>query len=172
MCGPPAIALAGAAIAATGSIVGGLQANAMGKYQQRVAEQNAALDRERINMERENSAREAQNYWRKVAQLKGQQRTHAAGSNVSTDFGSAAQIVMDTDLLAREDADLIYRGSAERIKGLDRSVSNNIAQGNAARSQGRGALIGSAFSAASSVLGGVSQYNKLSVDGGGKPLFG
>lgn len=169
MCGPAAlapIALAATAVSAAGTVMAGLQANAMGKYRQEVAERNAALDREAIGVEKENTKRQLQNHWRRVAQLKGEQRASAAGGNVATDFGSAAQMVQDTNMLAREDADMIARQGDQTIRGLDRSVSNNIAEGRAARSQGKGALIGSLFSAGSTVLGGASRYGQLKAEFG------
>lgn len=133
----------------------------MGKYQQRVAQQNAALKREDIELEKENTRREALDHYRRVAQIKGQQVAAAAAGGVSTDFGTAQDIVFETDALGREDANLIYRRGNQTIKGLDRGVANDIAEGRAARAKGKGALIGSFFDAGSTVLGGVSQYQKL-----------
>ena len=164
MCPPaalPAIAIGAAAISSAGAVMAGLPANAMGKYQQQVAEQNAALDREAISVEKENTQRTLANHWRRVAQLKGEQKLAAAAGGVSTDFGTAAEIVEDTDMLAREDADLIARQGTQNIRGLDRSVANNIAEGRAARSRGKGAMIGSFFEAGSTMLGGATQYSKL-----------
>lgn len=165
MCLPaaalPIAAVASAAISSAGAIYGGLAAKAQGKYQQRVAEANAALDREQIATEQENTRRQAMNHWRKVAQLKGQQRAAAAANGVSTDFGSAFDNVADTDMLAREDARIIYESGNNRVRGLDRSVSNNIAEGRAARSRGNAAFVGSLFQAGSTMLDGASQYRKL-----------
>lgn len=165
MCLPaaalPVAALVTSAIAATGSVVAGMQANSMGKYRQKIAEQNAALDREAITVEKENTQRTLTNHWRRVAEMKGQQRLAAAAGGVSTDFGSAAQLVEDTDMLAREDADMIAKQGVQNVRGLDRSVSNSISEGRAARSQGKGALVGSFFDAGSTMLGGSTQYGKL-----------
>lgn len=161
MCPPAVLAVGAAAVASIGTVIGGLQANAMGKYRERVAERNAALDREAIATEQENTRREAMNHWRKVAQLKGGQRLHAAAGGVSTDFGSAYDTILDTDMLAAEDARLIYMQGNERVKGLDRSVSNNIAEGRAARAEGKGKLIGSLFEAGSTMLGGVRQMKQI-----------
>lgn len=165
MCLPaaalPIAALASSVISAGGAIYGGLAAKAQGKYEQNVANANAALDREQIMTEQENTKRQALNHWRKVAQIKGQQRAAAAAGGVSTDFGTASDILTDTDMLASEDANIIYQSGNNRVRGLDRSVSNNIASGRAARSRGNAAFVGSLFQAGSTMLGGASQYRTL-----------
>jgi len=141
--------------------MGGLQARAMGRYEQKVAEQNASLEREQINFEQENTRREALDHYRRVAQIKGQQRLAAAAGGVSTDFGTAATIVEETDALGRADADLIYRRGHQAVRGLDRSVGNYVAEGRAARSRGKAAFTKSLFDAGSTVLSGVQQYQTL-----------
>jgi len=161
MCGPAALVAAGAVVSAVGSVYGGMAANAQGKYQQRVAEANAANERENIRLEQERGAREALLHYRKVAQLKGQQRAAAAANGVSTDFGTAQDIVTDTNTLAREDARNIYGQTFQNVRGMDRTVSNFRAEGRAARAAGKGALIGSFFEAGSTLLGGAAQYKKM-----------
>ena len=161
MCGPAALVAAGAVVSAVGSVYGGMVANAQGKYQQRVAEANAANERENIRLEQERGAREALLHYRKVAQLKGQQRAAAAANGVSTDFGTAQDIVTDTNTLAREDARNIYGQTFQNVRGMDRTVSNFRAEGRAARAAGKGALIGSFFEAGSTLLGGAAQYKKM-----------
>lgn len=169
MCPPallPAMAIGAAAISAAGTVVAGIQANNMGKYRQEIADRNAALDREAIGIEKENTSRTLTNHWRKVAELKGQQRLAAAGNNVAVDYGSAAQLSADTDMLASEDADMIARQGGQTVRGLDRSVANNIAEGRAARSAGKGQMIGSFFQAGSTLLGGASKYSSLKAEFG------
>jgi hypothetical protein len=165
MCSVPALAIASTAVSAIGSVYGGLVANAQSKYQQRVAEANAAIERENIRLEQERGAREALLLYRKVAQLKGEQRAAAAANGVSTDFGTAQDIVTDTDLLAREDIANIYGQTFQNVRGMDRSVSNYIAEGRAARAAGKGALIGSFFEAGKTILGGARQYKELKDQG-------
>lgn len=165
MCLPaaalPIAALASGVISGVGAVVSGIQAKNMGKYEQKVSEMNADLDREAIGIEKENTDRSLTNHWRKVARLKGEQKLAFAGGNVATEYGSAAQLTADTDMLAREDADMIARQGGQNVRGLDRSVANNVASGRAARSRGNAAFVSSLFDAGSSVLGGASQYSKL-----------
>lgn len=159
MC-PPALDLAATAISAVGSVVGGLQANAQGKYQARIAERNMALSNEAAEREQQNTRTEAMAHYRKVAQIRGQQRVAAAANGVSLDFGTASDVVADTEALGREDARRIYDRGYERSRGYEIEASNYMAQGQAAKQAGQGALVSSLFQAGSTALSGVSQYKK------------
>lgn len=161
MCPPAVIAAVGAGVAAAGSIVGGVMAKQQANFQAKMAERNASIERENIALEQEATRREALNHYRKVAQLKGQQRAAAAANGVSTDFGTAQDIVMDTNMMAREDAANIYGQGDQNVLGRDRAVANFKGQASAARAQGRNAMISAAFDATGSLLGGAQQYRKL-----------
>lgn len=161
MCPPAALAIVAAGVSAAGSIVGGFTARAQANYKAKVAEANAANERENIRMEQDRTAREALLHYRKVAQLKGEQRAVAAANGVSTDFGTASDIIDDTNVLAREDARNIYGQGFQNVRGMDRNVSNFMGEARAQRAAGKGALIGSFFEAGSTLLGGAGQYRKL-----------
>jgi hypothetical protein len=170
MCDPATLAITAAVVSSAGSLYGGAVANAQAKYQASVAEANAVNERENIRLEGERSNREMLLHYRKVAQLKGQQRVAAAANGVSTDFGTAQDIVTDTNMLAREDAQNYLGQSFQNVRGMDRNVSNFVGEARAQRAAGKGAMIGAAFDAAGTMLGGVSQYGKLKADGyGGGP---
>lgn len=163
MCGPALagpLMIASTAVSSLGAIAGGLQANAQGNYQAKVATQNAALANEAAVQEAERTQDEARAHYRRVASLKGQQRVAAAANGVTVDYGTAATVLDDTDLMANEDLRRIYEGGAERQRGFDIEASNYRSQGQAAKQAGRGALIGSVFSATGTALGGASQYSR------------
>lgn len=167
MCGPPAILAVGAALSAAGTIVGGITAMQQGKYQAKVAERNAQVERENRNLEIEAGRREALNHYRRVAQLKGQQRVTAGANSASTDFGTAADIVADTEMLSREDVGNIYRQTHENVRGRDRAVANYLGEASAARSRGKAAFTQSLFQAGSTILGGAQQFGQMKADYGG-----
>lgn len=169
MCEPMTIALIGAGVSAMGSVVGGVSAMQQANYEAQVAQQNAAIERENIQMEQDRTSREALLHYRRVSQLKGEQRATAAANGVSTDFGTAADLIADTEMMSREDASNIYRQGNENVRGMDRNVANFVGQSRAAKSRGRGALVGSLFQAGGSLLGGASQYRSLK---GGAPAYG
>jgi hypothetical protein len=143
-----------------------IAANGQANYQAKVAGQNADIAREEIALEQEAARREALLHYRKMAQMKGAQRAAAAAGGVSTDFGTAADMVMETDAMGREDAANIYKRSNQNVRSLDRKVSNFIAERNAARAAGKGAIFKGLLDMGSTVLGGVSQYKKLKTNYG------
>lgn len=165
MCPPAALAVAAAAVSAIGSVVGGFAAKAQSNFQAKVAEANAANERENIELEKAKANREALLHYRKVAQFKGQQRVAAAANGVSTDFGTAQDIVTDTNTLSREDVGNIYGQSFQNVRGMDRTVSNFVGEARAAKARGKGALIGSFFEAGGTLLSGASQFKKLKAQG-------
>ena len=159
------LALISAGLSAVGAVYGGLQAKAQGEYQAQIAERNAAMEREAAQQEQENTRQAALAHYRQVAQLKGQQIVAAAANGNVLDFGTAAQTASDTEMLSREDVGRLYQQGYQNVRGHDIGAANDMAEASAKRQAGTGALVGSLFSAGSTVLGGVSQYNKLS--GGG-----
>lgn len=161
MCDPATLAISAAVVSSVGTVYSGVQAQAQGRYQQRVAEQNAKLSAEAANQETENTQQAALQHYRKVSALKGQQRVQMAAGGLDVNFGNAGDLTADTDLLAREDARRIYDQGAQNVKGRDIEGVNFRAEGKAAKQRGNGAFVGSLFSAASTALGGAQQYGQL-----------
>jgi hypothetical protein len=163
MCGPalPIIALAGAAMSAAGTMASAVSANAQARYQAKIAERNASLEREGAQQSILNTQDEALAHYRKVAALKGAQRAAAAANGVGLDFGTAADVLGDTEMLSREDTNRIYKQGYQRTRGFEINASNDVAEASAKRQAGTGALISGALNAGSTLLEGASQYGKL-----------
>ena len=167
MCAPVAtLALVGAGLSAVGAGFGALQANAQANYQARVAERNAALEREAGQQEILNTREEALQVYRRKNHIQGQLRVAAAAGGVAADYGTVADIAADNDMLADEDLSRTYRQGNERLRGRDIAASNYMGEASAQRQAGKGALIKGAFDFGSSVLGGVSQYKQLKANYG------
>lgn len=160
MCGP-ALPIAAAALAAAGSITGGLAANAQARFQAKIAERNASMEREAAQQEIENTREAALDHYRQVGQLKGAQRARAAAAGVGVDFGTAGQVQADTDMLSREDADRIYRQGYQNVRGYDIQASNYKGEARTQRQAGTMALIKSGFDAGGSLLSGANQYREM-----------
>lgn len=160
MCGP-ALPLIAAAMAVAGTATSALSANAQARYQAKIADRNAAMEREAAQQDQANGVTARQEQYRRIAQLKGSQRARAAANGVGVDFGTAADVQADTDLLGREDISRIDQQTFQNVRGRDIQASNYEAQAGASRQAGTAALVSGAFSAGSSILGGVQQYNKL-----------
>lgn len=161
MCEPATLAIAAAAVTAAGQGYAALQSAAASRYEARVADQNAKLENEAAFRETENTKTAALAHYRRVAQLKGEQRVAQAANGVSLDFGSAADVAADTDMLAREDAQRIYDTGAENVRGFDISASNYRSSAKASRFAAKGAIVKGAFDMASTALGGATQYSKM-----------
>lgn len=166
MCAPPVIAAAAAVVSMAGTAMSAMQANATAKYEAKVAERNAALEREAGLQEEKATQDAARAHYRKVAQLKGRQRLAAAANGVSADFGTAADVQADTEMLSREDVRRLYEDGNNRRKSRDIRASNYMGEANAARQRGKAALIGGAFKMASTALGGAQQFGALKSGGG------
>jgi hypothetical protein len=160
MC-PPILAAAAAGMAAIGTGIGALQSAAQSRYAAGIADRNASMSREAAQQERENTRTEAQAHYRRVSALKGQQRARAAAAGVGLDFGTAANVLADTDMLAREDIARIYKRGEQRVRGFDIEASNFSAQANASRSAAKGALVKGVFDVGATALGGAQQYAAL-----------
>lgn len=162
MCAPPAaLAIGAAVLSAVGTGIGALQANSQARYQARIADRNAAMEREAAQQEAANTKTESQAYYRRLAAAKADQQLAAAASGVSVNFGTAADVVADTDMLGREDLKRLYEQGNQRVRGRDIQASNYMGEASAQRQAGKGALIKGAFDMGSTVLSGVQQYKKL-----------
>ena len=167
MCAPPVLAAAAAGISAIGTVYGGLAARSQGQYEQRVAEQNARLASEAARREQDNTRDAALAHYRKVAQLQGQQRVAMAAGGLDVDFGNAADLTADTQMLAQEDARRIYEQGAENVRGYNIEGMNYQSQARASRQAGQGALVGGLFNMAGTALGGAKQYSTIKAKMGG-----
>lgn len=151
-----------AAVGAYGALYAGSAAQKQAEYQAQLSERNAGLEREAGQKEIDNARDRALLQYRKIAQIKGQQRAVAGGNGVMVDFGTASDLVDDTQMLGMEDVGRIYKQGEEARRGHDINAWNYLQQAAGTRAQGAAAKTGSMFSAAGSILGGVTQFAKLS----------
>lgn len=161
MCDPATLTLVAAGLSAVSTGVGAVMASQQAQAQAKIAERNAALERNAVQDEKQNTREQALTRYREIAKVKGQQRVAAAANGVGLDFGTAADVVGDTNMLGREDVQRIYTAGDRAIKSRDISASNFTAQANMARSQATGALIGGALDMGSTLLSGASQYDQM-----------
>ena len=169
MCGPAAIPLISAGMAAASAGVGALAANAQARFKAKIAERNADMEREAGQQELQNTREAALEHYRKIGQMKGAQRARAAAAGVGIDFGTAAGVVDDTTMLGREDVGRIYQQGAQNLRGHDIAASNYEGEASASRQAGSAALVKGAFDMGSSLLDGANQYNKMKGGSSAKP---
>lgn len=167
MCEPTSMLIAAAAVSSIGAGFSALQANAQGNYQARVADQNARLSAEAARTQQDATRQELQTHWRRQAQLQGQQRVAMAAGGLDVNFGNAADLQADTEMLGREDAQRIIDQGANAVKGFDIESANYRSQAQASRQAAAGALVDGAFGVATTALSGAAQYGTLKAQLGG-----
>jgi hypothetical protein len=126
-----------------------------------VADANAQRSNAQISDAIQRGTIERQQLDRKYAGLAGSQQAAMASNGIDLGFGSAAQVAGDTQMMRNEDAASLYSNENNEIKGFDTSTSNFRAEAAAKRSAAKGAIIAAAFGAASSALGGASQFGSM-----------
>lgn len=156
-------------MAAIGQLTSGMSAASNYRYQARVADRNVQLENQQTLDGIQRSVIDRQQLDRKYADLQGQQQATMAANGIDLAFGSAGQVANDTTMIRNEDASALYRNQANEIRGHDINASNYRGEAQAKRQQARGAIVSAAFGAASTALGGASQYSSLKASYGKGP---
>lgn len=157
--------LAAGAVTAGGAVYSGMAANAQGKYQQAVANQNAELEDRSRRDEILRGETEQRNHYRRLAQAMGEARVRNAGLGLDTTFGSAASLEEDIALIGYEDSAALAENTMKNVQGYDINAANYRNEGRAARSSGKAALTGSIISATGTLLSTASQVKAQGAGG-------
>lgn len=161
------LAIASSVASAAGSLAQGAAAAGQAKYEAGVAKFNAAQEVEAAHGSVLAGQGERRDFWRKVAQVKGQQVASMAANGIEVDYGSGARLQDDTKLLAADDAANLYKNIEQRTKGHLIQATNYGMEAKAAKARAKSAKIQGYFGAATSLLGGLSQAAGLKAKVGG-----
>ena len=161
MCGPAALAIAGAAVSAGGQIYSGIMAANAANYRGDIAEQNKELAREAADDQIARGEEDQRQLGREVAQRVGSQTARMAANNVDITTGSAARTIEDTQMLGREDSEILAENTRRAVRGQQINAYNFEAEKRAARVEAKNAKISSYIGAASSIIGGATQFGQL-----------
>jgi hypothetical protein len=173
MCLPAAaIPIVIGATQAAGALVGGYSALQQGKYESRIAKQNAAIEREGASDSLKQGEWERRKYWRDVGRTKGQNIAAMAANGIDVDFGAGERLQGDTQDLANEDAGNLYGNINQRTSGFIINAANYSAEAKAAKARGKSAFVGSLFEAGGSLLSGFQQSKGLKAKMGSSPKTG
>lgn len=137
-----------------------MAANAQGKYEQAVANQNAELDRRARRDAIERGETEQVRHYRRLAQQLGEARVRHSAAGLDVTFGSAADLETDIALMGWEDSQTLAENTRREVMGFDISAANYMNEGRAARSRGRAARTAGYIGAAGTLLGGASSFAK------------
>lgn len=162
MCDPTGgfLIAAAAAVSAAGSVVSGIQAQQQGKYEAKVADNNAILAAQARRQAIDKGVTDQIREDRRSAQLQGAQRLALASSGVDTTYGTAADLAGDAALIGSENRQDIVTNTQRAAQGYAIDAANDRAQASAARMRGDSALVNGLFQAGGTILGGVSQVKK------------
>jgi hypothetical protein len=163
MC-PPVLAVAAAAVTATGQVLNGIGQSQQYRYQAQIDDQNNRLASDRARDSIDSTNLEAQRRYRQLADTQGKQQAAMAANGVDLNFGSPAAAQRDTAMIGGEDIGQIYKAGYQRTRGYDIDGWNYRSQAAANRAKASGALMQGIFSGLGTALGGASH-----IGGGGTP---
>lgn len=161
MCDPASLAIASAVVTAGGQVYSGIYASQMAGYQAQVAQQNKDLSREAGQDAIERGQEEQRRLGRETAQRVGSQRARLSGNGIDVGFGSAARVVSDTEALAADDAAVLAENTRRQVRSFQIDAWNYESEKRAALAEKKHAKIATAFSVASTALGGATQYSEF-----------
>ena len=162
MCDPVSITLAAAtAVTTAGQIQGGIYASQMAKYQGQIAERNKQLAHESGADTIVQGQEQQRQLGREIAGRVGAQEARMAGNNVDISTGSAARLISDTQMIGREDQAALSENIRRGVKGLQIDASNFESERRARQAESSQASVAAGFGAASTLLGGATQYSKF-----------
>lgn len=98
---------------------------------------------------------------REVAARVGQQEARIGANNVDVSYGSAARVIEDTLMIGREDSATLADNSRRQLRGLQIDAWNFESEKQAALAEAKQAKVAGAFGAATTILGGATQYAKF-----------
>lgn len=162
ICDPvTALAATAAVVTAGGQVYSGMAANAQGKYESRVAEQNARLEeRDRADAIARGETEQLRHY-RRLAQSLGEARVRGASAGLDVSFGSAATLEDDIALMGYEDSATIAENTRREAMGYDISAANYRSEGAAARMRGKAAQTAGYIAGAGTLLSSASQIGQM-----------
>jgi hypothetical protein len=162
MCDPvTGLVVASAVASAAGSLQSGMAAKAQGNYEAKVAGRNASLAEQQAQDARDRGVTAQTQLARRYAQIGGEQRASMAANGLDLSFGSALGVQQDTASLYGEDTLTASKNTDREATGYDISAANYRSEGIASKMRGSAGMTAGVFGAASSVLGGATQFAKL-----------
>lgn len=133
----------------------------MSRYQAQIAESNKQLTREAASDSIVQGQEQQRQLGREVAARVGAQEARMAGNNIDITAGSAARLISDTRMIGREDSVALNENTNRETRGFQISSWNYESEKRSARAEGKQAKIAAGFGAASTFLGGATQYAKF-----------
>ncbi|HEX8577997.1 MAG TPA: hypothetical protein VF655_00195 [Allosphingosinicella sp.] len=161
MCGPAALAIAGAAMTIGGQITEGVGAARQAGYESKVAKINSGLESERARDAIVRGEEQVRIFQNKAGQERGAMRAAMAANGIDLDYGSASDVLGDQAQNAAEDAAALTHNSEREAMGFRQSAANWAGEAAAAKARKRGAIVGTVFKVGATALSSASQVGKI-----------
>lgn len=162
MCVDPVTLAVGATLlTAGGQVYNGVRQSQEQAYVQKVANNNATLERQAAQDSIDRGNKEEARHWQQVAALRSQQIADFAANGFDTTFGSPVDVVKDTDYLGAVDAQTIRENTQREARGFLISAQNYDQDAEAAKRASKDALVSTAFDVAGTVIGGAQQVRGI-----------
>ncbi len=166
MCLPMAavagpLMIASSLVGAAGAIQQGAYASKVARNQATVAQYNKELSREGAEDAIARGQDDQRKLGREVASRVGSQTARIAANNVDVTTGSAARVIEDTEMLGAEDSAAISENVRRQVRSQQIDAWGFESAKRAAKSEASQAKTAAAFGAASTIMGGASQYAKF-----------
>lgn len=159
MCNPVlALTAVSTAVTAAGQLQGGIYASQMARYRSQVAAQNKALAREGVLDDIAQGQDQQRQLGREVAGRVGSQEARMAANNIDPTFGSAARVILDTEMIGSEDSAALSENMRRQVRARQIDISNLESERRAAKAEARQAKIATGFAVATTFLGAAKQY--------------
>lgn len=162
MCDPVlGLTIASAAVTAGGQIQGGIYQSQMARYRAQVAERNKQATREGAMDDIRQGQEQQRQLGREVAARVGSQEARMAAGNIDITTGSAARLILDTEMIGAEDSAALSENMRRQVRARQMDAVNFESEKRAAKAEAKQAPIAAGFAAASTLLGSATQYSKF-----------
>lgn len=158
------LTIASAAVMSAGQIQGGVYASQMARYRAQVAAQNKQATREAAMDDIRQGQEQQRQLGREVAARVGSQEARMAGNNIDVTTGSAARLILDTEMIGAEDSAAMSENVRRQVRARQMDVMNYESERRASRAEGKQAVVAAGFGVASTLLGSATQYAKFRAD--------
>lgn len=153
MCEPTTLMVASLALTGASGLYSASAAREAGKYEQQVANRNAAIADQQAEQARQIGNMDEERQLRRVRAALGSQRAALAANGLDINSGTALDLQAETAGFGAADALNLRSNALREAWGFNVEATNQRNSGRAARAQGRNAAIGTLLTTGASMAG-------------------
>lgn len=161
MCDPGTLAITATVLSVAGTAASTMSQVSQYRYEARVADFNRKQEDAKVQDAMQRGQIEERNAARRQSALIGAQRAAMAANGIDLGFGSAADTLGDTAMLAQEDRGTIRENTRREMMGYDINAANYAMKEKAAKSAASGALVSGLLQIGSTIAGGAQRFGGI-----------